>query len=307
MDAITEIEIGFARLRDRLFSEKAEELDRESELIRKGMHPELQSMVDHFAEKRRVRVETAERLRALFEREVELMDLNLRYQSYYQLLFDKRQLRERLLERVSRRWFQLHRERRKLDMVVPEFSYSVPTRRTTQVRDRRRIDYEVALLTGIKTYIGFPAAPEVVSATDEEMQNDLVAMGIVQKAQAPASTHMSASSSHISGRLPDSASAAAVAASASAATVAAAAAVAPMPTPPPLTATAAPAPVLQAPPPPATTPHPTWINTGQPSYTLSKMNAYGDYHRPLPLPRSATGSSQRQVEVMGGDMSGGFA
>jgi len=59
-----------------------------------------------------------------------------------------------------------------------EFSYRIPDRQSTRIKQRQQYNWEVALLSGIAKHIGFPAAPDVVGASEEEIVDDLESMGV---------------------------------------------------------------------------------------------------------------------------------
>ncbi|ODQ52391.1 hypothetical protein SAICODRAFT_26059 [Saitoella complicata NRRL Y-17804] len=189
-DLLTELETKFAKLRDQLFKETLGDLDKDIEMVNDGTHPELVLQMELIADNRTKRLKLAEATKRFCIQNIRNEHDAMEYHTRMQFIQEKAKLRQSMITEISAKWFQVHRERRVLDMPVPEFGYQVPDRRSTQLKQRRAYDLEVMILTGLKKYIGFPAAPDVSGATNEEAMSDLDA---IRATPAPAvyQTHYS--------------------------------------------------------------------------------------------------------------------
>ncbi|BFZ62151.1 hypothetical protein YB2330_003233 [Saitoella coloradoensis] len=189
-DLLTELETKFAKLRDQLFKETLSDLDKDIEMVNDGTHPELVLQMELIADNRAKRLKLADATKRFCIQNIRNEHDAMEYHARMQFIQEKAKLRQSMITEISAKWFQVHRERRVLDMPVPEFGYQVPDRRSTQLKQRRAYDLEVMILTGLKKYIGFPAAPDVSGATNEEAMSDVDA---IRAAPAPAvyQTHYS--------------------------------------------------------------------------------------------------------------------
>ena len=91
---------------------------------------------------------------------------------------DVREIRDRVLEQVSKEWYQIQRERRSWEGDVPDYSFKFSTQRSQQITQQMAYNTEVSILSGIAKYVGFPAAPEIVGARSNEVDDDFQSMGV---------------------------------------------------------------------------------------------------------------------------------
>ena len=110
-----------------------------------------------------------------------------------QFLADRATIREKLISELTAQWFQIHREKRAMDMCVPgtflplclgwklivDFGWKIPERRSTQIKHRKSQYYEIMLLDETKKYFGMPAAPKVSLISEEEKNRDLALMRVM--------------------------------------------------------------------------------------------------------------------------------
>ncbi|RPB02362.1 hypothetical protein L873DRAFT_1826761 [Choiromyces venosus 120613-1] len=187
MEDLAEIERVFAQLKDRIYSEKLKKVDMEMKMVQDGTHPEFVAQKACIDQKLEEKVRLAD---AHYKYGMESLSITTRvsraqvHSQYFQTV---RQLREDALEKGSERLYQIQRERRAGDALVSEFSYRIPDRQSTRIKQRQQYNWEVALLSGIAKHIGFPAAPDVVGASEEEIVDDLEFMGIATRVPARAS------------------------------------------------------------------------------------------------------------------------
>ena len=74
--------------------------------------------------------------------------------------------------------FELQRGRRQLGCDETEYMVRLPEKRSDQIRHQTAYNLEVSVLSGVATYVGFPAAPDIGSAKPSEIDEDLRAMKV---------------------------------------------------------------------------------------------------------------------------------
>lgn len=129
MDAlkeITQIEYKFAQLRQQLYENKLLRLQAELQMCLEGSHPELQTYYQKIASVRDYK------LRRAYQRqkyELNCIDTETRatrtfiHQDFYRKVSDTR---NNLLKETTQRWYDINKERRDMDICIPEVSYHVP-------------------------------------------------------------------------------------------------------------------------------------------------------------------------------------
>ncbi|ORY81987.1 Sds3-like-domain-containing protein [Protomyces lactucae-debilis] len=183
MAALRDIEQDFASLRQKLYNERLRQVEAEIALAESGDHPILQEKANQNAARHTTRLQRAKVLVVSRRKEIEVEYQAKKWMAHSQYAQDRQKLRAGLLSKTSAEWFQIHREKRVMDMAVPEYGYVVPERKATQLKHRRDHNAEVAILASVKKYIGFPCAPEVSQAAAKEVESDLAEMGIQKKSQ----------------------------------------------------------------------------------------------------------------------------
>ena len=97
------------------------------------------------------------------------------HSAYFQTVRD---VRERHLDRIGERLGRVRRDHVKADEKVPSYSIPFPIRRSTQAKQQSSYNKEVSILSGVAKYVGFPAAPNVTTALQAEMDEDMEKMGV---------------------------------------------------------------------------------------------------------------------------------
>ncbi|WFD19700.1 NAPDH-dependent diflavin reductase [Malassezia caprae] len=184
MDLVTRMELGFAMLRERLYRERLEELEREADMIQQGTHPELRllhTLIDTRKERRLahldVWLEKSEHEHELRARaEDKIAWLNWRDQAAT--------LRRRMLAQTDRERRKLDREKRLLDVPPPmrrhqpfevDFVRKPPSySRRTQRMGHLYMSREMAL----HDTRGYLAYPDVRGLDEYDAWMDLDQMGI---------------------------------------------------------------------------------------------------------------------------------
>lgn len=60
----------------------------------------------------------------------------------------------------------------------PEYTFRIPDRQSSRIKQRMQFNWEVQILGGIQKQIGFPAAPDVNGATEDEKDEDFEALDV---------------------------------------------------------------------------------------------------------------------------------
>ncbi|CCG83188.1 Predicted protein [Taphrina deformans PYCC 5710] len=204
MEALRLIESEFTKLRAKLYDERMRQIDGEIALAECGAHPLIVEKTAQNQSRHNGRIRRAEILRARRLEEADKVFNACKFVAHSQFSQDRQKLRATLLSRTSAEWFQIHREKRVIDMAVPEYGYLVPDRRSIQVKHRREYEAEISILAGLKNFVGFPAAPSISTASGKDIDADLSEMGITKynvrenSKQPHASRQQGSSHSHMS-------------------------------------------------------------------------------------------------------------
>ncbi|CAI4037100.1 hypothetical protein SMKI_01G0590 [Saccharomyces mikatae IFO 1815] len=123
---ITDIEYKFAQLRQKLYDNQLVRLQTELQMCLEGSHPELQAYYSKIAAIRDYKLH-----RAYQRQKYELSCINTEtiatrtfiHQDFHKKVTD---LRARLLNRTTQTWYDINKERRDMDVVIPDINYHVP-------------------------------------------------------------------------------------------------------------------------------------------------------------------------------------
>lgn len=162
LQEITEIEHQFAELRQRLYENKLAKLQTETQMCLEGSHPALQSYYQKIDSVRDYK------LRRAYQRqkyELECIDKETKatrcfiHQDFYRKVAD---LKHDLLVSTTQKWYDINKERREMDVAVPDVGYHVPV----------KIDGKtLSCITGY-------AAPAQLKREGEPLPEDLECEGI---------------------------------------------------------------------------------------------------------------------------------
>lgn len=178
---LTEIEIDFAKLRDKLYEDKMTRFVAEIEMCMDGTHPELANVSQQIEHIREEKINLAQRQRDYQRKCIDNQTRASRDQLHQQYMKDVADARSRLLTKTTEQWYSINRERRAMDTSVPDFTYRPPERRSVQLRHRQKIHDEISALMGLAKYFGFPTAPQMSTMQDDEIEADLYALGLRQQ------------------------------------------------------------------------------------------------------------------------------
>jgi hypothetical protein len=99
---------------------------------------------------------------------------------YFQTVRD---LREDGLERISSHIYRIQRERRNIGEDDREYFIRFNPKRSEQVKNQTAYNQEVSILSGVAKYVGFPAAPDLHGAREDEVAEDFKERKVRQAAQ----------------------------------------------------------------------------------------------------------------------------
>lgn len=88
-----------------------------------------------------------------------------------------RDIRDEALTTASDEWYQIQKGRRSMDDSVAIVSLS-SCKRLDLVAQQTAYNTEVSILSGIAKHVGFPAAPEIMGATQSEIEEDFKSLGV---------------------------------------------------------------------------------------------------------------------------------
>ncbi|CEP16921.1 hypothetical protein [Parasitella parasitica] len=178
LDALTHIEIEFARLRDKMYQEKMAELHDEARMIADGTHPELVTLLAEIEEKKGKRINSAEAWRKYQYDNFKQQFEGLEYQANIHFISQKNALRRELLGKINNKRWSIEDERTKLnDPARGEREF--PDGRELVVHKREQKE-ETGELQDIKEAIGFPMAPNPSGLNIQDVDDDLKLLGIKQ-------------------------------------------------------------------------------------------------------------------------------
>lgn len=164
----------------RLCDEKMAECSKSLEMLQQTnvVHPDFLKMIDCLDERRDEKIALE---RKAFQYKMGCLRNKIlaeRHQLQSQYLQTIRERRETILDDCNKRLCQLNKERRKLGADELEYNLYFPAKASEQRRHLSAYNLEVSVLAGVAKYVGFPAAPEIASARDSDIEEDLRAMKV---------------------------------------------------------------------------------------------------------------------------------
>ncbi|KAK0632053.1 Sds3-like-domain-containing protein [Immersiella caudata] len=177
-EELTAIEKQFSNFRERLYQERLDQLNQEEAMLNCEIptHPEYLAMLKCIEDRRQERIRLSElelklnisvlRRRAIAER-AQMMS------QYYQAV---RESREKVLEELGQDWYEIQQERRRYANTIPDYGIPFPTSKTQTIRQAVAYNKEVSILSGFAKHVGFPAAPPIYGASEDQLESDLEAM-----------------------------------------------------------------------------------------------------------------------------------
>lgn len=186
MDLLTRIEIGYAMLRDRLYQERLEELEAESEMIHQGTHPELQLLHTIIDARKDRRLALLQNWLKQEEKERERWAKVEDETAWVNWRDDAANVRRDLIDDTMRKRRRLDREKRLLDTPQPtrrhqpfeaELIRKPPAYSRRSQRDADRYDYATQAVPHEDIY-AYLAYPDLRGLDEYDALVDLDQMGI---------------------------------------------------------------------------------------------------------------------------------
>ncbi len=142
------------------------------------LHPEYRAMMQCIDARRDERLRLEERRIAYHKQTIEKTAVARRALILSQLYQDVRAIREKKLELLGQQWYEIQHDRRAYGTNVDDYAIKFETKRQQQLKNQIAYNTEVSILSGIAKYRGFPAAPRMAPATEEERDEDFKLMGV---------------------------------------------------------------------------------------------------------------------------------
>ncbi|KAG0167249.1 Transcriptional regulatory protein, partial [Apophysomyces sp. BC1034] len=178
LEALTHIEIEFARLREKMYQEKMKELNVEAEMISNGTHPEMIALMEKIETKKQQRINSAEAWRrqqhANYQQEFE----GVEHMAHTVFIYQKGELRAKVLSHLNGQKWSMDAERAKLDQIVTHGG-ELPDKSTLETRKYAQ-QVESIELQSIKDNVGFPVAPKPAALAKQHIEEDLIALGLAK-------------------------------------------------------------------------------------------------------------------------------
>ena len=125
---ITAIEYQFAELRQKLYETKLYKLELELQMCMEGSHPELRGYYEKIASIRDYKLRRAYQRQKYMLKCIDVETHATRtfiHQGHQKHVCD---VKNALLDSTTQQWYDINKERRDMDIVVPEVSYHVPVK-----------------------------------------------------------------------------------------------------------------------------------------------------------------------------------
>ncbi|OZJ06290.1 hypothetical protein BZG36_00774 [Bifiguratus adelaidae] len=174
LEALTSIELEFAKLREKVYEERQKELDQEKRMILDGTHPELNAMMAEIDDKRKNKLKLADawhRYRAwCCDRQLE----GAKYLARRSAMDRRAALRREMMEKLNKCRWDLEEERTKLNDILADFEL-VPDKAAMQCV-RKYWKTEAQDVKSMRDTTGFPLPPNVSGASERDIVEDFEAL-----------------------------------------------------------------------------------------------------------------------------------
>ncbi|KAI9011354.1 Sds3-like-domain-containing protein [Gaertneriomyces semiglobifer] len=188
IEALTKIELEFARFREKMYQEKMEELEREEEAIRTHSHPTLNAQIAEIKARKDERLQTND-ARLGYEEKCFWVQYDAAVtQAHTDFICKRGELRQSMLSEIEVKKWKMYSEKRNFDEQELEAETAnitanagISSDREAYKKRRRTIKSEIADFQNIVSQGGFPAAPPVSGLSKAEISEDLDAIGVSPK------------------------------------------------------------------------------------------------------------------------------
>lgn len=163
------------------------QLDREEALLKSDppTHPQYLEMMKCIDARREDKLRLEAHLTKFKLESMQRTAVATRAQILAQYIQQVREIRETLLEKTGKIWYDIQADRRGFGSQIEEYAFKFPTRKSQQIMHHNQYTKEVSLLSGIARNVGFPAAPKMNGASHSELAADLEMMGVSADSRRP--------------------------------------------------------------------------------------------------------------------------
>ena len=158
----------------RLFDERLAQCQEEMAILDKTpfVHPELTMMKEVIDRRRDQKVKYEKTLLKFKLESLQRESIAQKAQVQSQYMQTASAIRDESLTQINKAISQTQRERRNCEADVPDYMYEFNPQRSQQIKQQMAYNEEVSILSGVAKYVGFPAAPEIITANAKEFDND---------------------------------------------------------------------------------------------------------------------------------------
>lgn len=141
-------------------------------------HPELLAALEVIDRHRNEKIQYEDNLIKYKLGALQRKSIAEKAQAHAQYMLRVQDIRETHLAHLNQHFYQIQHERRTTDTTAQDYMYHFQPKRSDQIRRQAAYNKEVSLLSGIAKHVGFPAAPEMKGLKQNEIDEDLRAMGV---------------------------------------------------------------------------------------------------------------------------------
>lgn len=159
----------------RLYQERLEQLNKEEAMLNgpNPTHPEYLAMVQCVDERRDEKIRLGNVELQLNMDVLKKRAVGERAQIMSQFFQAVRESREKVLEAFGQDWYAIQYDRRRQANNIPDYGLRFPTSKAESLRNAVAYNREVSVLSGFAKHVGFPAAPDLHGASDDQLDHDL--------------------------------------------------------------------------------------------------------------------------------------
>jgi acyl-CoA reductase-like NAD-dependent aldehyde dehydrogenase len=163
-----------------LYQERLEQLNQEEASLMgdNPTHPEYLAMLQCLEERRAEKIRIADAELRFKMSVLERRAVAERAQIMSQFYQAVRESREEVLAELGQEWYEIQHERRRAANTIPDYGIRFPATRAEAVRHAVSYNKEVSVLSGFAKHVGFPAAPSINGASEEQLEADLEAIHV---------------------------------------------------------------------------------------------------------------------------------
>ncbi|GMM32843.1 Rpd3L histone deacetylase complex subunit [Saccharomycopsis crataegensis] len=177
IDKLTEIEIEFARLKDKLYDDKLKAFESEIQMCINGTHPALKSIYERIENHRTKKLQLVQNRQKYQLLCIDRQTRSQRLAIHQQFLKEKAESKMSIIDKATINWYDINRNRKTMNMITPEYSFRVPSK-ADQIQHVMDIEEEIDVLSYVNKNYGFSVGEKLSGSTKEEVSEDLMALGI---------------------------------------------------------------------------------------------------------------------------------